>query len=45
LSFVDRANLSWFLHWSVPATALLLLGLTVFINSSLVRKELVKINP
>jgi hypothetical protein len=43
LSFVDRANLSWFLHWSVMATALLLLGLTIFINSRLVRKELVKI--
>jgi hypothetical protein len=45
LSFVDRANLSWFLHWSVIATALLLLGLTIYINSRLVRKELVKINP
>jgi hypothetical protein len=44
LSIVDRANLSWFLHWSVITTAILLLGLTIFINSRLVRKELVKIN-
>ncbi|MEP6928126.1 MAG: hypothetical protein ABI834_10840 [Ginsengibacter sp.] len=43
LSFVDRANLSWFLHWSVIVTALLLLLLTIFINSRIVRKELVKI--
>jgi hypothetical protein len=43
LSFVDKASLSWFLHWSVIATALLLLGLTIFINARLVRKELVKI--
>ena len=43
VSFVDRANLSWFLHWSVIATALLLLLLTIYINSKLVKKELVKI--
>jgi hypothetical protein len=43
LSFVDRASLSLFLHWSVIVTALLLLALTIFINSRLVRKELVKI--
>jgi len=43
LSIVDRANLSWFLHWSVIATAVFLLFLTIFINSRLVRKELVKI--
>ena len=43
LSFVDRANLSWFLHWSVIVMAMLLLGITLFINSRLVRKELVKI--
>jgi hypothetical protein len=44
LSFVDKANLSWFLHWSVIATALLLLVLTIFINARLVRRELVKIS-
>ena len=43
LSFVDRANLSWFLNWSVIVMAILLLGITIFINSRLVRKELVKI--
>ncbi|MEO8763192.1 MAG: FtsX-like permease family protein [Ginsengibacter sp.] len=44
LSFVNPASLSWFIHWSVIATALLLLCLTIFINSRLVRKELVRIN-
>jgi hypothetical protein len=43
LSFVDTTKLSWFLHWSVIATAVLLLALTIFINSRLVRNELVKI--
>ncbi len=43
LSFVDKSNLSWSLHWSVFATALLLLVLTIFINSKLVKKELLKI--
>jgi hypothetical protein len=43
LSFVDQANLSWFLHWSVIAIAILLLLLTMYINQKLVRKELVKI--
>lgn len=43
LSFVDRANLSWFLDWTVIATAVLLLGLTILINLRLVRKELIKI--
>jgi hypothetical protein len=42
-SFVSNANLSYFLHWSVWLTAILLLGLTVFINSRLVKKELNRI--
>lgn len=43
LSFVNKANLSGLLHWSVWLTAILLLVLTVFINSGLVKKELNKI--
>lgn len=43
LTIVDKANLSWLLNWSVVATAILLLGLTIFINSKLVKKELLKI--
>ena len=43
LTIVDRANLSWLLNWSVIATAILLLVLTIFINSKLVKKELLKI--
>ena len=43
LSFADQANLSWALHWSVWLTAILLLALTVFINSRLVKKELNRI--
>ena len=43
LSFVSNADLSYFLHWSVWLTAILLLVLTVFINSRLVKKELEKI--
>ena len=43
LSFVDKANLSWFLNWSVWLIAILLLALTVFINSRLVKKELNRI--
>ncbi|MEP6597178.1 MAG: hypothetical protein ABJA71_14590 [Ginsengibacter sp.] len=42
LAIVDRANLSGFLHWSVWLTAILLLGLTLYINSRLVKKELNK---
>jgi len=42
-AFVSKANLSYFLHWSVWLTAILLLGLTVFINSRLVKKELERI--
>jgi len=43
LSFVSKANLSYMLHWSVWITAIILLLLTVFINSRLVKKELEKI--
>ncbi|MDQ6890567.1 MAG: hypothetical protein M3Z56_09875 [Bacteroidota bacterium] len=43
LAIVDRANLSWMLHWSVWLTAIALLGLTLYINSHLVKKELNKI--
>ena len=40
LTIVNRANLSWSLHWSVYLTALCLLALTLYINSRLVKKEL-----
>ena len=43
LSFVDNENLSRALHWSVWLTAILLLALTLYINSRLVKKELNKI--
>ncbi|HWH63185.1 MAG TPA: hypothetical protein VNS50_07915 [Ginsengibacter sp.] len=43
LSFVNKENLSFFLHWSVFVTAFLLLLLTVYINSNLVKKELQRI--
>jgi hypothetical protein len=43
LTVVSHANLSWFLNWSVIVTAILLLILTIFINSKLVKKELLKI--
>ncbi|MGZ4048812.1 MAG: FtsX-like permease family protein [Bacteroidia bacterium] len=39
-SFVNKEDLSFLLHWSVWLIAILLLVLTVFINSSLVKKEL-----
>lgn len=42
-SFVNKADLSSFLHWSVWLIAILLLVLTVFINSQLVKRELNKI--
>ena len=38
--FVNSANISSVLHWSVWLVAMLLLALTVFINSQLVKKEL-----
>jgi len=40
LAFVSKANLPYLLHWSVWLVAILLLLLTVFINSRLVKKEL-----
>ena len=40
LSFVNKADLSPVLHWSVWIIAILLLILTVFINTRLVKKEL-----
>jgi membrane protein implicated in regulation of membrane protease activity len=43
LSFVNKGDLSFLLHWSVWLTAIFLLCLTVFINSRLVKKELEKI--
>lgn len=42
-SFVSAADISWMLHWSVWLIAIVLLGLTMFINSELVKKELNKI--
>ena len=42
-SFVERNDLSYFLDWSVLAVALLLLGLSVFTNYRLVKKELYRI--
>ncbi len=43
LSFVNPANVSWMLHWSIWLIAVLLLILTLFINSQLVKTELEKI--
>jgi hypothetical protein len=43
LSFVRDANLFYFPDWTVWTTAIFLFALTVFINLSLVRKELGKI--
>ena len=40
LSFVNTANLSFVLNWNVWLTAILLFGLTIFINLNLVKKEL-----
>ena len=40
LSFVNKANLSPVLHWSVWLTAFFLLAVTMFINLKLVKKEL-----
>lgn len=39
-SFVQAANLSYFLNWSVWSTAIFLLALTILINLRLVKKEL-----
>lgn len=43
ISFVDRNDLSYFLHWSVLAVGLLLLALSVITNYRLVKKELYRI--
>ncbi len=43
ISFVERNDLPYFLHWSVLAVGLLLLALSVFTNYRLVKKELYKI--
>jgi hypothetical protein len=43
ISFVESNDLSLFIHWSVIATAVVLLILSVFSNYSLVKKELYKI--
>ena len=43
LSFVTKADLSYFLHWSVWLISILLLALTMYINSRLVKKELERI--
>jgi hypothetical protein len=43
LSFVNKANLSPVLHWSIWVTAIILLAFTLFLNSRLVKKELNKI--
>ena len=42
-SFADKEDLSYFLHWSVLLVAVLLLGLSVFTNFRLVKKELYRI--
>ena len=43
LSFVNKEDVSFFLDWSVFVTAFILLLLTVYINSNLVKRELRKI--
>ncbi len=43
LAIINNADLSVFLHWAVWLTAIILLALTLYINSSLVKKELNKI--
>ncbi|MEO8413933.1 MAG: FtsX-like permease family protein [Ginsengibacter sp.] len=43
LSFVNKAKLPYVLNWSVWLIAILLLGLTLFINVRLVKKELNRI--
>lgn len=39
-AFVKQFQLSWLLHWSVIIMALVLLLITLWVNSSLVKKEL-----
>ncbi len=43
ISFVERNDLSYFLHWSVLVVGILLLFLSVFTNYRLVKKELYRI--
>ena len=43
ISFVERNELSYFLHWSVVVVSILLLFLSVFTNYRLVKKELYRI--
>ncbi|MEP6594320.1 MAG: hypothetical protein ABJA71_00175 [Ginsengibacter sp.] len=43
ISFVEKNNLSLFIHWSVVATAVILLVFSVFSNYNLIKKELNKI--
>ena len=43
LSFAESADISPFVHWSVWLMAILLLALTLFFNTRLVKKELEKI--
>jgi amino acid transporter len=43
ISFVERDDLSYFLHWSVFVVGLLLLILSIFTNYRLIKKELYKI--
>ena len=43
ISFVERNDLPYFLHWSVLLVGILLLALSVFSNYRLVKKELYKI--
>ena len=43
ISFVERNDLPYFLHWSVLLVGILLLALSVFSNYRLVKKELYRI--
>jgi hypothetical protein len=43
ISFVEKSDLSLFIHWSVIITAIILLTLSVFSNYNLVKKELYKL--
>lgn len=43
LSFAQKANLSWMLHWSVWLTAVLLFVITMLTTSRLVKNELNKL--
>ena len=44
ISFVDKKNLSIYLHWSVPVVGLLLLVVSVFSNYRLVNQNLQHLN-